>query len=358
MNLGCLKWINFAEFCDILVSMIDKHKLESFSFVGLFVLVSVLVFFIFEPFFQILTLAIAFAIIFHSPYENLAKNLGRRPNTAATFVVIACLVFFIVPIFILASQIVQEAQALYLGMQDNQTNYIQVISHAINIPAQQIFPNYTFNASEYIANILSFMSDNLGVFVSRALYIFFETFLMLLASFFFLRDGRKMIAVFKKVSPFGTEHTIEFLDKMYATINSVIKGTLFTALIRWVLVSVAFYLVGIPHALLWGSIAGLVGAVPGLGTPVSIIPAVGYLFFIGNVVSAFGLLFFGILLIICVDNLLTAHFFGEGFDIPSIFVLFSILGGVIFFGPLGFILGPLVLSVFLSVIHTYSTLKA
>ena len=57
---------------------------------------------------------------------------------------------------------------------------------------------------------------------------------------------------------------------------------------------------------------------------------------------------------ILVDNILTSYFFGRGLSVSPIFVLFSILGGVIFFGPLGFILGPLVLSVFVSVVRVHS----
>jgi predicted PurR-regulated permease PerM len=58
-----------------------------------------------------------------------------------------------------------------------------------------------------------------------------------------------------------------------------------------------------------------------------------------------------------VDNILTSHFFAKGLAVPSIFVLFAILGGIIFFGPLGFILGPLVLSVFLVVVRIYGPLE-
>jgi predicted PurR-regulated permease PerM len=51
--------------------------------------------------------------------------------------------------------------------------------------------------------------------------------------------------------------------------------------------------------------------------------------------------------------IITIAFFGKGLGVSSIFVLFSILGGIVFFGPLGFVLGPLVLSVFLSVVRVY-----
>jgi len=74
------------------------------------------------------------------------------------------------------------------------------------------------------------------------------------------------------------------------------------------------------------------------------------------VVAAVCLAVFGLVLIMLVDNMLTPYFFGRGLAVPQIFILFSILGGIIFFGPIGFIMGPLVLSVFLSMLNMYSSI--
>jgi predicted PurR-regulated permease PerM len=73
--------------------------------------------------------------------------------------------------------------------------------------------------------------------------------------------------------------------------------------------------------------------------------------------SAVGLALYGIVTVILVDNILTSYFFGKGLEVSPIFVLFSILGGIFFFGPLGFILGPLVLSVFLSIVRVYDLVE-
>jgi predicted PurR-regulated permease PerM len=207
--------------------------------------------------------------------------------------------------------------------------------------------------SAYVSNALVFISNNLGSLAYQTLFVVFETFLMLLALFFFIRDGRSMLVSFVAASPLGGETTREVLNKMYQTIESVIKGTLINALIRWLCIWVACYLFHIPNAILWSSIGGIVGAIPGLGTPFAFVPAVAYLYLEGNMLAAVGLAVFGIVVIMLVDNVLTSYFFNKGLSVSPIFVLFSILGGVFFFGPLGFILGPLVLSVFLSVVHVY-----
>ncbi|HUX80716.1 MAG TPA: AI-2E family transporter [Candidatus Paceibacterota bacterium] len=329
----------------------SKHRLESLSLPILFIGISVLLFFVFSPFLSLLSLAAVLAILLHRPYEYVTQKLGGWKNSIAVFTVALVLLFFIVPIFFLGMQIYNEASGLYLSMQGNGTNYLYSVQTFIESPLQKLFPGFTFNIYSYIGNILVLISNNLGSLVYQTFYIIFETFLMLLAFFFFLRDGRRMVASFSKVSPLGLETTREVLANMYTTITSVIQGTFVNALIRWLGIWAAFAIFNIPNALLWSSMGGIIGAIPGLGTPFAFIPAVLYLYVEGHVISAVGLALVGVGIIMLVDNILTSYFFGRGLAISPVFVLFSILGGIFFFGPLGFILGPLVLSIFLSVVH-------
>ena len=326
-----------------------KNRLENLSLPILLMGASLLLFFVFAPFLSLLSLAAVFSILLHRPYERLTRLLGGWKNLSATLMVGIMLIFFITPLFFLGMQIYHEASGLYTGIQGNGTHYVHSVQVLIETPLRQLFPGFTFDLNSYIGNVLMSISNNLGSLVYQTLYIIFETFLMLLAFFFFLRDGRGLLSSFIKVSPLGQETTREVLAKMYQTITSVIRGTFINALIRWVGIWAAFSLFNIPNAILWSSIGGIVGAIPGLGTPFAFIPAIVYLYLEGNMFSAVALALSGIIIIVLVDNVLTSYFFGKGLEVSPLFVLFSILGGIIFFGPLGFILGPLVLSVFLSV---------
>jgi predicted PurR-regulated permease PerM len=319
----------------------------------LFVGVSILLYFVFAPFFAVLSLAAVFAVLLHSPYEKLTRVLRGWRSAAALLTVGLMLVFFIVPLFFLGIQISQDAQGIYTGMHGNEMQYIHTVQRAIENPVRQLFPGFVFDLNTYVGNALAFISDNLGSLIYQTLYVLFTTFLMLLALFFFLRDGRTLLASFVEVSPFGKQVTNGVLGTMYQTIGSIMRGTLFIVLIRWMCLGVTFFLFGIPNVILWSSVGGIIGAIPGLGTPFAFIPAIVYLYLQGNMLATAGLAVFGIGTIVFVDNILTSYFFGKGLAVSPIFVLFSILGGIIFFGPLGFVLGPLVLSVFLSVLRGY-----
>ena len=334
-----------------------KSRLETVSFLVLLGAIVVLTFAVFKPFLQVLTLAAVLAILFDAPYERLVRLLRGQRSIAAIIWMLLVIIFLVVPVFILGSQIFIEAQGVYTRLAENGSS-LTSIQNAIQAPIQKISPHFVFSVSDYVTKSLGFISDNLGVSVSQTVWVIFYTFLILLTLFFFLRDGRVMLAAVMRMSPLETSHTEEIFKQLHQTVVSVIHGTLVVAIIRWFLISIGFYLFGIPNAILWGSIGGIIGAIPGLGTLFVIAPAALYLYVGGNVVGAIGLALYGLVVIGFVDNVMGPYFFGRGLEVQPIFVLFSILGGIIFFGPMGFILGPLILSVFLSLMHMYSTNRA
>jgi len=336
--------------------MPDKVKLELFSLLVLFVGVAFLTFLVFRPFLPILTLAIVFAILFHTPFESLVRLFNGKRTAAALVVVALVFIFCIVPLFFLGSQIFHEAQDLYSYIRGNETGYVQVVRSSVESAVQQVYPDFSLNIGDYVAGALHYISENLGLLVTQTASVVFGTFLMLLSFFFFLREGRDMLTALTHLSPFRKEHTDAILKQSYTTIGAVLRGTILVAIARLLVFTLGFYLFGIPNAILWGSIAGIVGAIPALGTLFSVVPAVLYSYLSGDIVGSIGLALLGVLTVIFVDNFLTAYFIDKKLNIPSIFILFSILGGVIFFGPLGFVLGPLVLSLFLSVLNIYSIL--
>jgi predicted PurR-regulated permease PerM len=331
---------------------VTPNRYENTAFLVLFAGASLILFFVFWPFIQILTLAAVLANLFHSPFEEMVHALRGRRTIAALCVVFVVCVFIIAPMLLLGTQMFWEAQGVYQSANSG-GHFMQAIQNTIEVPIQRYIPEFTLDLSVYARSILGFISNNLASFVSQAFFVLFYTFLLLLTFFFFLRDGKQMIAAVSDYSPFSDEHTAEILGRVNHAIDSIIRGTFFVALIRWFLIGVGFFMFGIQDAVLWSSIGGLVGAIPGLGTPFVFVPAVLYLYVEGNTYAALGLATFGVLVLVVIDNVLGPYFFSRGLEVQPVFVLLAILGGILFFGPLGFILGPIVLSVFLAVVHMY-----
>jgi predicted PurR-regulated permease PerM len=291
------------------------------------------------------------------PLQKKLVQISRGGKSFWAIVIgLLALIFLIVPILFFGLQVLNQTQTFFAMSQRGQFRYVQNIGTAIQLFVQRIFPSFSFNISNYVSKALDFVSANIGGFLSQTANIFFQTVFLLFAFFYFLRDGEKILDSLLSLSPFSHEQNKEILDSLHNTVTSVIRGTLFVGLIRWGLLMTGFYLFQIPNPLFWGSIGALVGAIPGIGTPFAIVPAVLYLLVKGKILFAILTGVYGILIIFFIDNILSTYFFGKGLRAPAIFVLFSILGGVLLFGPLGFIFGPIILSLFISVLEMYKIL--
>lgn len=334
----------------------ENKKLELGIFSLLFIILSALTFFVFQPFLYVIVLAAVLSVLFHTFYKKLLGIFREKKNLSAFLTVTLAFFFLIIPILFLGLQIFGQAQNFFSVTLPSQGQYIQGVQHSINTYVADFIPNFSFNISDFIGNILDFIYGNFSGLLSQTTYILFETLLLLFAFFFFLRDGEKMLETIVSLSPFKKEQNKEIIDSVYRTINSVIRGTIFVGLIRFVLITIMFYCFHIPNPIFWGSIGGIIGAIPGIGTPFVIVPTSIYFIFSGNLFFALGILALGAILTFFVDNLLSTYFFGKGLDVPAIFVLFSILGGILFFGPLGFIFGPITLSLFVSMLDMYKIL--
>ncbi len=334
----------------------ENKKLELVLFSALIVILTVLMFFVFRPFISIIVLAAVLSVLFHPLNERLVKAFKGRRSLVACLLVIVAFVFLIIPIMFFGLQIFGQAQSFFSLTQVDQGQYIQSFEQNVDTLVQHFMPSFSLDISGTVDNILSYVSANIGSLISQTAYVFFQIFFLLLAFFFFLRDGTAMLNSFISLSPFEKEQNKKVIDSTSMMIISVIRGTLFVGLIRLILITIVFYLLGIPDALLWGSIGGVIAMVPGLGTFFVIVPACLYLLLYGNIFLVIGMAVFGILIFFFVDNVLSTRFFGRGLHVQPPFILFSIIGGVIFFGPLGFIFGPIVLSLFISTVNVYRIL--
>ena len=85
------------------------------------------------------------------------------------------------------------------------------------------------------------------------------------------------------------------------------------------------------------------------------IPAVGYLFFLGEPVNAVGLLIWGVIAIGVVDNFIGPYLMSRGNNLHPFVILIAVLGGISLFGPIGFIIGPVFISLFMVLLEIYNS---
>ncbi len=309
----------------------------------------ILAFLVLRPFLYPLILALVFAIIFQPLYKQILKRVGQQTWLAALLTILILIIFILIPLTFLTIHVFQEAQNLYFS------NLLPNLSQKLG-EFSPLFSNLSTDINQYVKNILNFLVQNLGIIFSNLAKIFINLFVFLIAFFFLLKDGDKLKQKITQISPLNTADDEMIIQKITVAINSVIKGSLLVATLQGISSSVGFFLFGVPNPIVWGTFVAVGALIPGIGTTIVLVPVIIYLYLTGPVISAIGLLAWGILAIGIIDNFLGPRFVGKKAGLHPLLILLSVLGGFSFFGPIGFILGPLVISLLLVLLDIYGTI--
>jgi predicted PurR-regulated permease PerM len=177
---------------------------------------------------------------------------------------------------------------------------------------------------------------------------------MLIALYYMFKDGPEFVRKIVRLSPLPDAQDEHILTKLSLSIRSVVLGTLTVALIQGILTAFGFALFGISQPVLWGSVAAIGALIPGVGTSFVFAGVVLVSLLGGNYGVALGLAIWGMFAVGLVDNLLGPYLMSRGAKLHPFAVLLAVLGGVVLFGPVGFLVGPVALSFFMVLLELYS----
>jgi len=176
---------------------------------------------------------------------------------------------------------------------------------------------------------------------------------MLYALFFFLRDGRVILEKIFYYTPLDHEDEVRLLERFSSVTRATIKGTLVIGAVQGTLAGLGLWAAGIERAAFWGTVMMVLSVVPGIGSALVWLPAVIFLFIAGKTATAVLLLIWCAAGVSTIDNLLRPRLVGKDAQMPDLLILLGTLGGLFVFGPIGFIIGPLICGLFLTVWDIY-----
>ncbi len=338
--------------------MNSSSKLQHNFFLLLLVAAAAMMFFISQPFLTPLVLAASFAIVFHPIYLRINDRLKNRSSLASFLTVMLILLAILVPLVLIGGLLFAEARNLYLQITTNSgeivhlNNQLSILQRHIH----NIAPDINLNITQNIQNGLGWVLAHLDTFFSGFLSIFLGAVVMITALFFFLRDGRDLRDQLFVLSPLNPEYDRKIFSKIIATINSVIRGSVVVSLAQGIFATIGFTLAGIPNPIIWGVAAMFTSLIPGVGTSLVMVPCIIFLFVTQPIWHAILLIVWAVIGIAGIDNFLSPFILRRGIKIHQFLILISVLGGVVFFGPIGFIMGPIVLALFFALLEIYPTI--
>ncbi|MEK7621844.1 MAG: AI-2E family transporter [Patescibacteria group bacterium] len=338
----------------------NRHQSERYFLLILLALIFILTFFIFRPFLYALVLAIVFATVFAPLHRRALTLTAGRKSSAALLSTGIVLIIVVVPISLLGRQIFQEAGGLYSalvgsgGPVDLTRGLNEIFLRFTSFSPQSIA---SLELEQYLSQGLSWLLEHLGSLFANLARALIGIFIFLVALYYSFRDGDQLARIIISLSPLEDNHDQTIFDKLSLAINSVIRGNLAVAVIQGLLTAVGFAIFGVPNAVLWGSAAAVAALIPSVGTALVLLPGILYLYFNDATLPAVGLLVWGMLAVGLIDNFLGPKLVGRGVHLHPFLILLSILGGIIFFGPIGFLMGPLTLSLLFALLEIYFSIN-
>ncbi len=207
--------------------------------------------------------------------------------------------------------------------------------------------------SNVVQQTARFIVDHLVSLFAGTASTIFLFFIALFACYYFFKDGKYFTTYLIKLSPLKDVDDQLILTRLALAVRSVALGTVTVAIVQGILTAIGLSVVGFDRAILLGCVAAIGALVPGVGTAIVIIPSVIYLVISGQHFLAIGLGVWGLIAVGFIDNLLGPYMMSKGNNLHPFLILLSVLGGLSLFGPLGFILGPVILSFFLVLLELY-----
>lgn len=169
----------------------------------------------------------------------------------------------------------------------------------------------------------------------------------------FLAEGSALYNWFMETSPLSVAHRSELAHDVRITITSSIVASLVTALVQGSLLGLGFWVAGFGEPYGWGLVAIILSIIPVIGAASCYITATALLFTTGSVKGAIFFFLFGVGIVSSIDNVIRPIVVRSSSRMHPLLLFVTIIGAVKLFGPIGLLVGPVLLSIFLASLRIY-----
>jgi predicted PurR-regulated permease PerM len=314
-----------------------------------------------QDFLMALFLAALFSALVHPLYKRFEKWFGGRRGLASMTTLLLMIIVVLIPLVGLLG--IVTGQAIKVG--ESVTPWIQ---HQISQPGtlSGLFEKIPFydhiaphrevifeKAGALVGTMSKFFIDSLSAFTMGTVSFLFMFFIFLYTMFFFLMDGGKLLEKILYYLPLENREEQRMLERFTSVTRATLKGTALIGILQGALAGMALWAVGIPSAVFWGAIMAVLSVIPGIGSalvwgPVAIVLIAG-----GDYGKGIGLIVFCGVIVGGIDNFLRPRLVGKDTQMHDVLILLGTLGGIAMFGFIGFIIGPIIAGLFLTVWEIY-----
>lgn len=330
-------------------------RVNVYFFLALLLIAGIGVFLILQPFLSAMLVAAILAVFFMKPFEKTRAVLHGSDGWAAFLTCILVALIVVVPLAVVLSLAVNEANSFYHSEQSS-----GLLEKGSMVVANLPFLEVAFGDGKGMERLSGSFQEIgkgaigiLGAAYQSVAGMVLWLFVLFFSLFYFLIDGRRMVGYLMRISPLRDEHEKLLFQKFISISRATLKGTLIVGIVQGALGGVAFAIAGVPSPIIWGIFMAILSLIPMVGAGLIWLPAGIILLLSGSVWQGVFLLLFGLGVISVIDNILRPKLVGRDTEMHPLLVFFATLGGIALFGISGFLIGPIIVSLFMALTGIY-----
>ena len=309
-----------------------------------------------------LVLAAIFSGLLYPFYRKILYSLKNRSALAAGTTLIITAFAFGLPLAGFAGmvtseaiQITKKARPIVKEALDNNPSLGEQVPDWLPFKEklEPFHETIVQKASEATSAMGSWLVSSLSSATKGTLGFLMSLFIMFYAMFYFLLHGPKSLHTLASLLPLSEEDRTEVMSRGLMVTRASLKGIMVVGVVEGILVGLALWMAGIEGSAFWGSVVFLLAAIPGLGASLIWLPAAVYLLFTGSTGWGIGLIVWGVLVVGLVDYLVRPWIVGNDSKLPDLVILISVFGGILSFGPIGIIIGPVIAALLDTILNIY-----
>ncbi len=336
----------------------DMRLFESRAFLLLLAGATCLFGWLLLPFFDVILWSVVIGVLFSPLNRALRDRFGLGDSLSALLTVLASLITIILPLAWVLYSCAVEGVALYERIAAGSSSMAEAVDKlsAAFPAAVEWLEKYGYSAAQlkswisgFALKAGGFLAKNAVTFTGGAAHFLTNLALVLYISFFFVRDGGRLRSLLIRALPFGDHREELLFGKFAAVTRATVKGSLLVAIAQGTLGGLIFWMLDIRAALVWGVVMTLLSLIPVVGAALVWMPTALFLLATGQYWQGALLMAYGACIIGLADNILRPVLVGRDTKLPDFLVLLSTLGGFTMFGMDGFVTGPMLAVLFITV---------
>ncbi len=262
----------------------------------------------------------------------------------------------LLPIYFVSISLVKESDDLIKSGGELFENLnLENCEYALCIKLREYEPYINLNIEKVLTKSTDYLVGSFNFIFSSISKLLVNLTIFVLAFFFLLKDGDKLVTYIRRIIPMKNDYKNALFLRFREVSLEVFVDSIFIAIFQGTLLGIGFYFFDLSSPLFWGVIASLFALIPIIGTAIVWVPAALYIIFVeSNPISGIAFTIYCMLIVGLSDNVLRMIRMSKKTKIHPFLIFISILGGIEIFGFFGLFLGPIIVSMLISVLNLYN----